>query len=191
MGGLHDRFTFGLCPEGYNFLYRPFEGFKETTSPTTVEVDLAIWEMVEQIRKENPKIGREAEIAVRAARICASFDGRKLLRAKDCELSVKAFIAEQLRIREYLRPNEGVTNDAKCANALVMWLERNASDMMVVPERDVRHGLRKTLAKLGPGTLAYATKNLVNQGSIWFGQIPNAKPYGGRVPCGYQLLNKG
>ncbi len=190
MGGLHDRFTFGLCPEGYNFLYRPFEGFRETTSPITVEVDPTIWEMVEQIRKENPKIGREAEIAVRAARICASFDGRKILRTQDCESSVKAFIETQLHVREYLRPNEGVTNDAKCANALLMWLERNASDMRVVPERDVRHGLRKTLAKLGPGTLAYATKNLVGQGMIWFGQTPNTKPYAGRIPCGYQLLNK-
>lgn len=190
MGGLHDRFTFGLCPEGYNFLFRPFEGIRETTSPITVEVDPAIWEMAEQIRKENPKIGREAEIAIRAARICASFDGRKILRAQDCESSVKTFIATQLHIREYLRPNEGVTNDAKCANALLMWLERNASDMRVVPERDVRHGLRKTLAKLGPGALAYATKNLVNAGMIWFGQIPNTKPYAGRVPCGYQLLNK-
>jgi hypothetical protein len=190
MGGLHDRFTFGLCPDGYNFLFRPFEGIRETTSPITVEVDPAIWEMAEQIRKENPKIGREAEIAIRAARICASFDGRKILLAQDCESSVKAFIATQLHIREYLRPNEGLTNDAKCANALLMWLERNASDMRVVPERDVRHGLRKTLAKLGPGALAYATKNLVNAGMIWFGQIPNTKPYAGRVPCGYQLLNK-
>ncbi len=190
MGGLHDRFTFGLCPGGFNFLYCPFEGVKEITSPITVEVDPAIWEMAEQIRKENPNIGREAEIAIRAARICASFDGRKILRARDCESSVKAFIATQLHIREYLRPNEGVTNDAKCANALLMWLERNASDMRVVPERDVRDGLRKTLAKLGPGTLTYATKNLVNQGMIWFGQLPNTRAYAGRFPCGYQLLNK-
>src|SRR5258708_22309112 len=103
-----------------------FEGFKETTEPIAVEVDPVIWEMIEQIRKENPNIGREAEIAIRAARICASFDGRKILRAQDCESSVKAFVATQLHIREYLRPNEGVTNDAKCANDLLTWLARNA-----------------------------------------------------------------
>lgn len=39
MGGLHDRFTFGLCPEGYNFLYRPFEGLPEETNPIAVQID--------------------------------------------------------------------------------------------------------------------------------------------------------
>jgi hypothetical protein len=191
MGGLHDRFTFGLCPEGYNFIYRPFEGLPETTKPISVEVDPEVWDMVEVVRKESPKVGREAEIAVRAARVCASFDGRKILTAKDCETSARAFVGEQAKIRDFLRPNAGVTSDAQCANALMSWLERNAPELRIVREREVRQGLRKTLARLGPGALDYTTKYLSRQGVIWYGPIAGAKPFAGRVPHGYQLLEPG
>lgn len=188
MGGLHDRFMFGLCPDGYNFLYRPFEGMPESTDPVAVTIDRDVWEMIDEIRRENPKIGREAEIAVRVAHVCASFDGRSVLRAKECETHIKAFVAEQLRIRDLLRPNDGLTNDARCANALLDWLRRNAPNAKVAPERDVRHGLRRILSRLGPGALAYATANLVRQGTICYGDIPDSKPYAGRKPKGYQLV---
>jgi hypothetical protein len=121
----------------------------------------------------------------------ASFDGRSILRPQDCEGSVRAFVAEQSRVRDFLRPNAGVTNDAQCANALIGWLERNAPGLKIVKERDVRQGLRKTLARLGPGCLEYTTKNLMRQGVIWYGEIPEAKPYAGRLPHGYQLLETG
>jgi hypothetical protein len=188
MGGLHDRFVFGLCPEGYNFIYRPFEGGSETVQPIAVTIDHDVYEMVAEIRKANPKVGREAENAIRAAHICASFDGRPVLRAIDCEISVKAFITEQLRIREILRPNGGKTNDAIMANALVDWLRVHGGNERIVPEREVLHGLRRTIEKLGTGVLFFATRNLVTQGIIAYGDIPNAQTYRGRKPKGYQLL---
>jgi hypothetical protein len=189
MGGLHDRFTFGLCPQGFNFIYRPYEGVRGNFTPVPVAIDPEVWEMVEAIRKESPNIGREAEIAVRSALICASFDGANELHAKDAESIVKAMVAEQSRIRAYLRPNAGVTSDAQCANALVSWLARNAGDGKLVYERDVRHGLRKTLERLGPQALDYCTRSLAKQGIISYGPVTNAKPYKGRHPHAYRLID--
>jgi Bifunctional DNA primase/polymerase, N-terminal len=188
MGGLHDRFTFGLCPAGYNFMYREFEGQAEKLSPIPVRIAPEIWEMVAAIRKENPGIGREAEIAIRVAHICAAYDGRAILQTADCESMVKAFIAEQCKIRLLLKPNAGITIDAQCANALVQWLERNTPNGEIAWERDVRFGLRKTLERLGPGVLEYCTKNLSLQGVIWYGEIANAKMYKGRKPRAYSLI---
>jgi hypothetical protein len=189
MGGLHDRFTFGLCPQGFNFIYRPYEGVRGNFTPVPVAIDPVVWEMVEAIRKESPNVGREAEIAVRAAVICASFDGAKELHAKDAEAMVKAMVTEQSRIRAYLRPNAGVTSDAQCANALISWLARNAGDGKLVYERDVRHGLRKTLERLGPQALDYCTRSLAKQGIISYGPVTNAKPYKGRHPHAYRLMD--
>ncbi len=191
MGGLYDRFTFGLCPDKYNFIYYPFEGGAEITKPIKVEVNPEIWDMVKDIRQHNPTIGREAEIAIRAARICASFDGRPVLRAKDCEKPVRAFIEEQSRIRQILQPNPGVTNDAQCANALIEHLKRHAPNRKVITERQVRQGIRKTIDRLGPGCLEYTTKYLARQGVIWYGDIPDGRIYGGRPTRGYQLLETG
>ena len=150
MGGLHDRFTFGLAPESYMFMYEPFEGYAEETSPIEVKIDRDVYEMIKALRKSDQQIGREAEIAVRIAHVCVLFDGRKILRAKDCEASVRAFITEQVRIRKLLKPNEGLTNDAVAANSLVSWLKQHAADGRVVSERDVRHGLRRMILRLGP-----------------------------------------
>lgn len=190
MGGLHDRFTFGLCPEGFNFIYRPFEGRPEVFQPVAVHVAPEIWELTESIRKESKvDLGRAVEIAVRAAQVAASFDGINVLSAKYGERMIRAMAAEQAKLREYLRPNAGVTSDAQCANALVSWLNRNAPDGQLVLERDLRWGVRKTLARLGPGAMDYATKTLIRQGVIWYGAVPNLKPWKGRQPHAYRLMD--
>jgi len=54
LGGLHDRFLFGLCPDGFNFQYRPFEGAPEVTDPIAVTIDSDVWEMIAGLRKQNP-----------------------------------------------------------------------------------------------------------------------------------------
>lgn len=189
MGGLHDRFTFGLCPQGFNFMYRPFEGHPEIFQPVPVQIAPEIHELTESIRKDKPSIGREAEIAVRSAQVCASFDGIRTLDAKYGERMIRTMIAEQSKVRTYLQPNAGVTFDAQCSNALVSWLLRNAPDGKLVMERDVRQGLRKTLSRLGSGTLGYATQNLVRQGVIWYGAVPNLKPFKGRQPHAFRLMD--
>ena len=189
LGGLHDRFTFGLCPQGFNFMYRPFEGGQEVFKPVAVQIAPEVYELVAAIRKDKPTIGREAEIAVRGAQVCASFDGVNVLDAKYGERMIRSMIAEQSKVREHLKPNAGVTVDAQVSNALVSWLLRNALNGKLVMERDVRHGLRKTLARFGAGTLGYATTNLVRQGVIWHGPVANLKPYKGRQPHAYRLID--
>lgn len=189
LGGLHDRFTFGLCPQSFNFMYRPFEGRQEVFKPVPVQIAPEVYELVAAIRKDTPTIGREAEIAVRAAQVCASFDGVNVLDAKYGERMIRSMIAEQSKVREHLKPNSGVTVDAQVSNALVSWLLRNAQDGKLVMERDARHGLRKTLARFGAGTLGYATTNLVRQGVIWHGPVANLKPYKGRQPHAYRLID--
>lgn len=189
LGGLHDRFTFGMCPQGFNFMYRPFERGQEVFEPVPVQIAPEVYELVAAIRKDKPTIGREAEIAVRAAQACASFDGVRILDANYGERMIRTMITEQSKVREHLKPNAGVTVDAQVSNALVSWLLRNASDGKLVMERDVRHGLRKTLARFGPGTLGYTTTGLVRQGVIWYGPVPNLKPYKGRQPHAYRLMD--
>jgi len=105
------------------------------------------------------------------------------------ESMIRTIIMEQAKVREYLQPNAGVTSDAQCGNALVSWLLRNAPDGKLVMERDVRQGLRKTLARLGAGALGYASSNLVRQGVLWYGAVPNLKPYKGRQPHAYRLMD--
>jgi len=186
MGGLHDRFVFGLCPPNYEFMYRPFDGKPEVTSPCQVTIAKDVWEMIEGLRKEL-KAGREAEHAVRAAHICASFDGRSILTAKDCEVSIRAFIEDQLRVRGVLQPNEGLTNDASCANEILRWLRSNAPNGELVPERRLQHGIRRQLSRLGPGVFRSSVTNLMLSGLIMFGDDPNGKRWGGRLPKLYQL----
>lgn len=186
MGGLHDRFVFGLCPQDYNFMYRPFEGKPEKLEPTMVAIDKDVWDMVAALRKETGA-GREAEHAVRVAHICASYDGRITLHAKDCEASVRAFVADQLRVRDILRPNEGVTNDAACANEILLWMRNNAPNGELVPERRLQHGIRRQLSKLGPGVFRSSVTNLMIAGMIVVMDDPTGKVWGGRRPKLYQL----
>lgn len=190
LGGLHDRFTFGLCPEGFNFMYRPFEGRPEVFEPVSVLIAPEIFELTESIRKDSKNsIGREAEIAVRAAQVCASFDGIRILDAKYGERMIRAMIAEQSKVRQYLQPNAGVTIDAQVSNALMSWLVRNVPDGKLALEREVRQGLRKTLSRFGSNALEYATRGLIKQGVIWYGPVPNMKPWKGRQPHAYRLMD--
>ena len=181
MGGLHDRFVFGLCPEGYNFLYRPFEGKPERTNPIAVKIDKEVFEMVDAIRKANKLIGREAEHAVRAAHICASFDGRPVLRAKDCESMVKAYAEEQLRIRDILKPNEGKNPEAIICNAIIDWLNRWAADGRWVRESKLRHGLQRLIKEYNRRTFNNAISSM-RKGEIDREKLPDPES-GVKVDC--------
>src|SRR5258708_5500206 len=68
MGGLHDRFTFGLCPEGYRHVYREFEGGAVNLDTCTREsVAPGIWELVAGMKKAEPYSGRAAEFGILVA----------------------------------------------------------------------------------------------------------------------------
>src|SRR5581483_1448278 len=124
MGGLYDRFIFGLCPNPHEFLYRPFEGSHESLNPFPALVHSEIWEARDQWIKDgiSPRV---AEHALRVAYICACVDGRPSLRADQLGPAL-ALAKYQTKVRVVLAPNPGENPDARCAIAVRGWLNENA-----------------------------------------------------------------
>jgi hypothetical protein len=156
-GGLYDRFIFGLCPEPYDFLYRPFSGGTETLSPFAAIVDSEVWDVRDSWVKEGGISPRVAEHALRVAYICCSVDGRPSLRADDLE-PARAFAKYQMRVRVVLRPNPGENPDAKCAIQIRRWLTEHGGDGQWVSRRDLDRGIHSS--KLGPGVFNRCLDNL-------------------------------
>jgi hypothetical protein len=122
--GLYDRFLFGACPGGFLFKYAPFEGRAASIELSRVGVHPEVWEAKNQWSEDNPEIEqRVAELAIRIAIICASFDGKTLLRAVDLE-PAKAMAEYQTRIRRSLKPNEGENIDGKVTLKIISYLKR-------------------------------------------------------------------
>lgn len=117
--GLYDRFLFGACPGGFRFSYHPFETEACKFDLVTVGVHPEVWLEKDVWLAEDPDVNpRVVEIALRTATICASFDGRTLLTAKDLR-PARAMVEYQKKIRDYLRPNEGENPEAKFAIKLM------------------------------------------------------------------------
>lgn len=163
--GLYDRFLHGMCPEGFQFHYRPFSGSSESLDLKSVEVDGSVWEVAKQWRIENARYGRAIELAVRAAIISASADGITNLNGKYFE-QFKPFLMEQMRLRAMLAPNEGVTNEAKVSIAVMRWLHTHSSSGQWIAMRDLQRGINFTRNRLGPGILNHALKNMATEGTI-------------------------
>jgi 5S rRNA maturation endonuclease (ribonuclease M5) len=166
VGGLHDRFIFGLCPDSFSFVYRPFEGASEASniSPVAVTVDSEVWEAKDEWLRTIPNLsGRCAEHALRLAGICASFDGRKRLRAADLR-PARAFAESQARVRLILRPNPGENSDAKCAFAIMAALQRQAPESQWVNRRSLYRQIHAE--RHGAGVFNRALINLQYNGEI-------------------------
>ncbi len=121
--GLYDRFMLGFAPSDFSFQYRPFDGETLDTdfAPVPVHIDRSVYEAMADWRKKTKSTTRESEIALRVAYICASFDGRKVLHAKDLGPHL-ILAAEQLKVRAVLKPNAGENPSAsRC------WLAVSAS----------------------------------------------------------------
>jgi hypothetical protein len=124
--GLQDRFLQGFAPTDYaGFNYRPFDGKVEDIDFAPVNIDRTVWGCLKAWRKSNPQATREAEIALRAAIICASADGRPTLYDKDLEAHW-ILAAEQMKLRENLKANVGDTPDAQCSIRVENYLKANA-----------------------------------------------------------------
>jgi hypothetical protein len=125
--GLYDRFLQGVNPSAYHgFNYRPFDGqqLPQDFEPSSVEVDKSVWGRLKEWREANPQATREAELALRAAVICSSFDQASVLHAKDLDPHL-LLAEEQMKLRETFKPNTGETLDAKCAVAVEHYLQAN------------------------------------------------------------------
>jgi len=153
-GGFADRLLQGRCPSNFQFHYS-----EPDIRPTNIEfkpvrIDRSVWETTREWAKEFPEVGRELEIALRCARICASADGRPVLFGKDLG-PAKALMLEQMKIRKALSPNPGANPDAIAAFAITNALPSNG-DWVSVRDLDRRiHADR-----LGPGVFKRALENL-------------------------------
>ena len=122
--GLYDRFLFGACPGGFKFSYFPFEDEPRRFDLVTVGVHPEVWVEKEIWLTEDFQLEpRVVEIALRAATICAAFDGRTLLRAKDLT-AARELASYGQKIRNYLRPNEGENPEAKITAKFLAYLKR-------------------------------------------------------------------
>jgi hypothetical protein len=154
-GGLYDRFIFGRSPAPFDFIYRPYEGTPEEVQPTEVWIAPEVWEAKDEWGRENEALrGRVGENAVRAAVICASFDGQKILTAKHLA-PARALAEYQARVRLVLRPNPGENTDARCAFAILQALPENAAWANRRELYQRIHGNR-----FGPGAFDRAVSNL-------------------------------
>ena len=165
VGGLYDRFCFGVYPEPFEFIYRPFEGGAASfPPPVAVSVDPEIWDVKDEwVRKIPGMTGRCAENALRIAGICAAFDGRSVLRPEDLNPAF-AFAEYQVRVREVLRPNPGENPDAKIAIAILAAMERTAPHGEWVAKRQLYKALHAE--RTGPGVFKRAVDHLVLNGEL-------------------------
>jgi hypothetical protein len=122
--GLYDRFLFGACPDSFRFSYHPFDVEAQHFNLAEVGVHPDVWiEKDLWLAEDKDMNPRVVELAIRAATVCASFDGRTLLTARDLG-PARAMVDYQTKIRGYLRPNEGENPEAKFAIKLMKYLER-------------------------------------------------------------------
>jgi hypothetical protein len=163
-GGLYDRFVFGLCPAPCRFSFRPFDGLVEQTAPVSVSIAPEVWDLLRDWQKIPGANPRVAEISLRVAKICASFNGRAMLRATDEEITAaKVFFQEQTHLRRILQPNPGENSDAVCAFAILSTLEMLGAGAWV-KQRDLYrriHGER-----FGPGIFSRSLQQLTFNGEV-------------------------
>jgi hypothetical protein len=158
-GGLYDRFLFGQCPTGYSFDYRPYEGLPEPLKFSPVRVDGSVYEELSAWRKEYLSAGRAIEIAVRAAHICASADGRAVLHASDLT-HAKALMEYQFSARKVLRPNVGDNPNARTESTILNYMSRHAPDGRWVNVRELKRALHYDRMKVGSFVWGRAINNL-------------------------------
>ena len=156
-GGLYDRFIFGLCPQPFQFLYRPFEGCPEPMDPLPAAVSPDVWEVRDEWVLKLGIASRVSENALRVAYICASVDGRPNLRGDDLGPAL-AFAKYQMRVRKVLQPNPGENADAKCAVAIRGWLSDHAEDGSWISQRELDRGIHSS--RMGPGVFIRCLNNL-------------------------------
>jgi hypothetical protein len=172
--GLHDRFILGICPQPFSFDYRPFDGNAECLpAAVPVSVEPQVWEQKTEWLKLVPGMtGRIAENALRVASICASFDGRKLLRIQDLQPAIE-FAKYQIRAQELLQPNPGENPDARCAFAILRKIEELARNGEWVRKREISRLIHAD--RFGPSVFLRAGNNLLFNGEIDGIRSPNDK----------------
>jgi hypothetical protein len=160
-GGLYDRFLFGQCPTGFEYLYRPFEGPPALTECLDeCKVNRDVWDARDAILAKEKLSRRVVEIALRVAAICASADGREL-RARDLGPAWE-LARYQTRIRCLLQPNRGKNFEGMLAHKILAYLAR--FDGKFVPRRQMLKAIRAY--DLGPSIAERALAVLIANGDV-------------------------
>jgi hypothetical protein len=163
VGGFYQRSLFGLMPTEHQYLYTPYDGEVVTELKLLpARTDSSVWEARDAYaaRTPNPN-GRIIESCLRVAAICAAFDGREVLRGEDLA-PTWAFCDYQHKVREVLKPAEGITYDAVAAGKVMTCLKKHTADGKWLKQRDI---LAFTNAyELGPRVYEQAIDSLVRLG---------------------------
>jgi hypothetical protein len=161
-GGLYDRFLFGQCPGGHRYDYFPFEGEREALRIERVVIDPGVWRTKSEWLAEDPELNpRVAEIAIRAATVCAALSGERVLRP--AMLGPARELAKyQTKIRKILKPNPGENFEARLAHKFLAYLERHPGRF--VSCRDMYHETHAY--DLGPSTADRAVNILEANGDV-------------------------
>jgi hypothetical protein len=128
MTGLYDRFLFSICPSDYTCLWQPpsgkhFNWTKKSRPRMPEKINGDVWERRNQWIKDG--MGpRTIEIALRVAAICAAFDGRKELRARDLDPAGHLAVYQD-NVRKILVPDESKNQDAAVSNIVRNYLRRH------------------------------------------------------------------
>jgi hypothetical protein len=122
IGGLYERFIFGLAPSGFVYDYLPpCHSVKLTPVPVYVHDD--VFEARKAFRQSSGIPGHVLERALRVAYIVASMDGKEVLRGADLEPCWR-FAEYQHSIRQAFAPNPGKNNDAVLGHKIIRYLDR-------------------------------------------------------------------
>ncbi len=187
LGGLYDRFLFGRAPNGFKWSYQPCSipqgkhfvqwGLKP------VQIDGSVYEVTKQWSKENPGLGRIAEICTRIAVIYGSLDGRPEITGKDIE-PLKSLALYQVGLRQMFRPNPGQNPDAVFANKALAWIQKHAGEWASIAK--LKQHTWRVEQNLGPAVAVRSLIGLAKSGRIelWLPEsgrdIP--KDYHGPLP---------
>jgi DNA primase RepB-like protein/primase-like protein len=141
-GGLYDRFLFGQCPSGFEYLWRPVEGSPACAQDFELPcVSPDVWEARDEIANREQVRPRILEIALRSAFLCAAADGRAALRAADLAPAWE-LARYQARVRLLLQPNAGKNFEGRVAHKILTYLERHAPRGEWIAWRKVRRDTR-------------------------------------------------
>jgi hypothetical protein len=162
-GGLYDRFIFGAFPAGFRFRFKPFEKFSGRLNPKPVRIDPEVRDAAEGWMVECPELRetRVVELALRFAVICASWDGRPVLKA--CDLGpARQFADYQMQVRQVFRPNAGENYEGRCALKFLDYLK--AAGGKWVSQREMLRACNAN--RFGPNVATRAIFGLRESGQI-------------------------
>ena len=171
-GGLYTRFLFGQCPTDFMHLWRPNEGSPAFTDQLIeAPVNRDIWDARDEVVKKESLSRRLLEVVLRCASICAAFDGRDELRAKNLEPAWE-LARYQTRMRMLLQPNPGKNHEAQVAMKILNYLDTHPAGKYL----KLRDVLSDTHAyAYGPATCERAIAAMSANGEVEQSKIKNTR----------------